>query len=110
MALRDLDRVAERAGVLDLEAFDAGALPLPLFECGEPRARVGAQRDALRKLGIGLGPHDAAVADLRRRLVDERAFEIAPQFGEVLDAVEQWFDRGDRRTAQRSDHLERSPQ
>ncbi len=102
--------VAEGARVLDFERLDAGALAFARFQLGKFRARVGPQRGTFRQLGVGFGTYGDAVAELRRRVVDQRSPQILEKRLELAGALEQREYRRRRRLAQRTYRFQGPPQ
>src|SRR5688572_33118253 len=83
--LRNLDVIAEDAIEANLERADAGALPLALFHLGDHLPSRSAVRAELIKAGIDAVARKPAIAGERRRFVDQRAVDVVPQIGQLVE-------------------------
>src|SRR6185503_7682827 len=89
---RNLDVVPEDAVVADFQRVDPGAAPLRLLHLGDAALAGAADVPELVELGIDTVANRAAVAGERRRLVQERRFEIAAQICQIVETSSQASD------------------
>ncbi len=89
---RQFDEVAVHAVVADLEVGQARTRLLARLQVHQVLAGVFGERLQFVQLGVVAGLQDAAVADHRRRIVDDRLGQQIGQFGVGADARGQ-FDQ-----------------
>ncbi len=86
VALRDLDEVAERAVVADLEVPDAGALLFRALELRQPAGVVALQGKQAIEFLVEAGPDIAAIGERAGQFVAQGAPQEIAQVGQVRDA------------------------
>ena len=88
LAARNLDVVAVNPVVADLEAGDAGAYPLPLFEVVQVCAGVVGEASMLVQLGIESGGDDSSVAQHYRGSRHDCLLKEIAEVGKGADLLE----------------------